>query len=78
MWADDWKGQRMKKKDWILFAVLWLLASMLTLAGCNGSIRKNSVPCEALTVVYYNDIQPSQAESEVLLNNAVIEDLCRK
>ena len=67
----------MKKKDWMLFAVLWLLASILTLAGCNGSIRKNSVPCEALVLVYYDEIDPLVAERQVLLNNAVIEEICK-
>ena len=62
------------KKDLIIFSALVLLALMLTLTSCAKSI---GVPCEALTLIYYEDIQPEQAETDVLLNNAVIEELCR-
>jgi hypothetical protein len=62
------------KKDLTIFSALVLLALMLTLASC---VRSTGVPCEALTLIYYDDIQPEQAEINVLLNNAVIEELCQ-
>lgn len=44
------------------------------LTGCVKSIK--GVPCNALREVFYESIEPIEAEEEVLRNNAVILELC--
>lgn len=68
----------MPKRDVMLFLLLCLFAIMLTLASCGNAIKyqTNSVPCEALTITGYDVIIPETAEESVLLNNAVIDDIC--
>lgn len=68
----------MQKGVLILWLLLWLFAVTLTLTGCGNATKyqTNSVPCEALTIIRYRDILPQKAEEELLLNNAVIEEVC--
>ena len=72
------KGQKMPKKDLMMFLMLWLFAVMLTLTSCGNAIKyqTNSVPCESLTITRYDVIIPLSAEESVLLNNAVIDAVC--
>lgn len=52
-----------------------MLGIMQILTAC---VRNsNGIPCEALELIYYNDIQPLDAELAVLRNNAVIEEICK-
>lgn len=67
--------QKMTKKDLMIFTILWLFAIMLTLMGC--AKNTSGIPCEALEVIYYENIEPLEAEIEVLKNNAVIEEVCK-
>ena len=68
----------MLKRDLMWFLMLWLFAVTLTLTGCGNATKyqTNSVPCEALTIIRYRDILPQKAEEELVLNNAVIEEVC--
>lgn len=68
----------MLKRDLMWFLLFWLFVVTLTLAGCGNATKyqTNSVPCEALTIIRYRDILPEKAEEELLLNNAVIEEVC--
>ena len=50
---------------------------MLTLTSCVRNISVG-VPCEALQVIYYEDVKPESAEVELLLNNEVISEVCKK
>lgn len=43
----------------------------------NCAANTNGIPCEALNLIYYDEIYPLEAEIEVLKNNAVIEEVCR-
>lgn len=62
---------RLKKiKDMILFF------SCLAMCSCSHK-NLNGIPCEALNLIYYEEIYPLEAEIEVLKNNAVIEEICR-
>lgn len=63
---------KMKKiKNMIVF-FLCLVASSCCIK------NKGEIPCSTLALVYYDDIQPLEAEVNVLLNNAVIEEICGK
>lgn len=55
-----------------------MLAIMLTLASCARDTKKaNDIPCEALELIFYEKIEPLDAELSVLRNNAVIEEVCK-
>jgi hypothetical protein len=62
---------KQNRKTWLMLLVL---GTMLTLTGCVKSIK--GVPCNALREVFYESIEPIEAEEEVLRNNAVILELC--
>ena len=51
---------------------------MLILTSCGIATRKASgIPCEALELIFYEKIEPLDAEVSVLENNAVIEEVCK-
>ena len=60
-----------------LLKTLLKLGLMLTLTSCVRNISVG-VPCEALQVIYYEDVKPESAEVELLLNNEVISEVCKK
>lgn len=72
------KGNKMIKRDLILFLLLCLFAVTMTFTGCGNATKyqTNSVHCEALTIIRYRDILTEKAEEEILINNAVIEEVC--
>lgn len=58
------------------YLVLFLCVSQLMLTSCARNIN-GDIPCEALEVIYYKDVQPVEAEEQLLRNNAVIEEMCQ-
>ena len=64
------------KKSLKLLSVLAMLGLTQILSACAKNISQG-IPCEALSLIYYEDIQPLSAEIEVLRNNAVIEEVCK-
>lgn len=70
------KRQNKMKKSLKLLIVLVMLGLTQILSNCatNTSV---GVPCEALALIYYDEIEPLDAEIEILKNNAVIEEVCQ-
>lgn len=66
------------KKELLIFVMLIMLAVMLTLTSCAIDTKKaNDIPCEALELIFYEKIEPIDAELAVLKNNAVIDEVCK-
>ena len=70
------KREGKMKKVLMQLGMLALLALMLALTSCAENTKAKSVPCEALKEIYYENIEPLQAEIDVLLNNTVIDEAC--
>ena len=71
------KGNKMMKRELILFLLLCLFAVTLTFTGCVNATKyqTNIVHCEALTIILYRDILTEKSDEEILINNAVIEEV---